>query len=645
MQNHPSGPKETCISQSQRLNPVTSLSTSRYNRSCYVQVCPRIISRGPAPRGRSVQHQINLATRLAADRPPQPSTPSAPRWRRFIHPEGQPYSVLNNEEFAVVTEANLEDAETEQAILGYVKLVQKELQCHDIKVPPSVQVCPRIISRGPAPRGRSVQHQINLATRLAADRPPQPSTPSAPRWRRFIHPEGQPYSVLNNEEFAVVTEANLEDAETEQAILGYVKLVQKELQCHDIKVPPRCELFLELEDDRTQCNYYFVDHAAKGLFWLEELGTESLDISAAMSPSHLEGGLERLYWVHVEFFPMHHESHEEFSQIVEDLCNIISHGQAGKRKHRLTSRTSTFPYTAETCKQFLKLLARKRGQRVDGYTLCYAARLAGAIANQRFITFYGQQSAQLDRLQEMYPDDILEHKWVSTPANWILWGIPRHYSTLLEDLYVNEQVYADQWTNFMSLCLADWTSSLAWTFPVLIVSILLASVRGGTISTAIPTVLASTISIASASCLHLRHHSLADTSASIGARYLRSAKSDTFGFLPSAVVFSLPRAGYMWGVGFLIAQFLFITSRSINKLVALVAASVLAILLVFILWVISPEEMGIASFFRNFASSCFPRFNGVEKAAPVPSSSQELWGGGAWVTAPPRTLAPRLTRR
>jgi hypothetical protein len=261
----------------------------------------------------------------------------------------------------------------------------------------------------------------------------------------------------------------------------------------------------------------------------------------------------------------------------------------------------------------LKLLARKRGQRVDGYTLCYAARLAGAIANQRFITFYGQQSAQLDRLQEMYPDDILEHKWVSTPANWILWGIPRHYSTLLEDLYVNEQVYADQWTNFMSLCLADWTSSLAWTFPVLIVSILLASVRGGTISTAIPTVLASTISIASASCLHLRHHSLADTSASIGARYLRSAKSDTFGFLPSAVVFSLPRAGYMWGVGFLIAQFLFITSRSINKLVALVAASVLAILLVFILWVISPEEMGIASFFRNFASSCFPYVHAADR--------------------------------
>jgi hypothetical protein len=50
-----------------------------------------------------------------------------------------------------------------------------------------------------------------------------------------------------------------------------------------------------------------------------------------MSDSRIETELERLYWIHVEFFPMHHESHEQqFSQIADDLCNIISHGQAGK---------------------------------------------------------------------------------------------------------------------------------------------------------------------------------------------------------------------------------------------------------------------------------------------------------------------------
>jgi hypothetical protein len=51
----------------------------------------------------------------------------------------------------------------------------------------------------------------------------------------------------------------------------------------------------------------------------------------ATSHTWIETELERLYWIYVEFYPMHHESHEQqFSQTVDDLCNVISHGQAGK---------------------------------------------------------------------------------------------------------------------------------------------------------------------------------------------------------------------------------------------------------------------------------------------------------------------------
>lgn len=83
-------------------------------------------------------------------------------------------------------------------------------------------------------------------------------------------------------------------------------------------------------------------------------------------------------------------------------------------------------------------------------------------ANQRFVTFYGQKTAQLDRLQEMFAVDGVQHKWLLKLANTLMWGIPLHYINLLDDLYVNEQVYADQWTRFLDLCLADWTTSLSW---------------------------------------------------------------------------------------------------------------------------------------------------------------------------------------
>ncbi|KAF9242856.1 hypothetical protein BU15DRAFT_72507 [Melanogaster broomeanus] len=441
-----------------------------------------------------------------------------------------------------------------------------------------IQPCPRIISKGPAPRSSS-----SLAS----------------KWKRFIHPEGQPYFVLYNDEFSVVTEASPEEVETKTQILDSLRIIKSELRHHDIKVPPRCELFLQLEEDRSVCNYYFVDHVSKGLFWLEDMGTELLDLPSAVSPSHLERALEKVYWYHIELFPMHHEPHDQgLSQIVDDLSSIIYHAQADMP----TSRTSTFPYTADICKHFSRLLSRKSGQRIDGYMLCYGARLASAIVNQRFATFHEQQSDQLDRLQEMYPGDVPEHRWLSTVANLALWGIPGHYNTLLEDLYMNEHVYADRWTHFMSLCLVDWTSSMSWTLTVLIASMLLANLPGGTISTAIPTVLSCGVSIAFASCLHLRHSPLAKASASIRARYLRRARSTPVGFLPSAVVFSLPKAAYVWAVGFLFAQILFIASRSVSKLFAFIAASFLAVLLLFVLWVISPEG-AVASLFRFLFTS------------------------------------------
>jgi hypothetical protein len=84
------------------------------------------------------------------------------------------------------------------------------------------------------------------------------------------------------------------------------------------------------------------------------------------------------------------------------------------------------------------------------------------VANQRFDDFYGQWPAKLDRLQKMFPADVVQHKWLSTVANVLMWGLPRRYTSYLDDLNVNERVYADQWTHFMSVCLADWTSSVSW---------------------------------------------------------------------------------------------------------------------------------------------------------------------------------------
>ena len=103
-----------------------------------------------------------------------------------------------------------------------------------------------------------------------------------------MQPEGQLYFVLSGEfAFDVVTEANIEDVQIQDRILNCIAVANEELDCHDIKLPPRCELFLELRADHVSCNYYFVDHVGRGLFWLEDVCTEFLNIPPAASASHI----------------------------------------------------------------------------------------------------------------------------------------------------------------------------------------------------------------------------------------------------------------------------------------------------------------------------------------------------------------------
>ena len=151
----------------------------------------------------------------------------------------------------------------------------------------SVQLHPRVINLGPASCRRSVLVLWSL-TQIPSDTSTATSTSSVSKWRRLVHPEGMAYFLLTDEfAFDIVTEANIEDIQTQGRILDCITVANEELYSHDIKLPPRCELFLELAADHMSCNYYFVDHIGRGLFWLEDVCTELLNILPAASASHI----------------------------------------------------------------------------------------------------------------------------------------------------------------------------------------------------------------------------------------------------------------------------------------------------------------------------------------------------------------------
>ncbi|KAG2154281.1 uncharacterized protein EDB93DRAFT_193700 [Suillus bovinus] len=404
-------------------------------------------------------------------------------------------------------------------------------------------------------------------------------------WLSFIHPEGQLYFHMKRDRFSVVTEENVSNIETDNLVSSYLAIIEKRILECGITLPQTCELFVELRFDEpprtSTCAYYFVDHHSHCLFWLEPTSSELLDMGMLVSDSHLDTALERLYWVHVEFFPMH-VCTQMTPLILDNLISVICHGMTD----RMTSRTSTFPYTEEKCDQLLRALSLRR----DGYTLCFVARLWGAINNQRFMTYYGQENAQLDRLHPPMPEDIVDHTGMRALANLTLWGIPNHHYSKLHDLFVHDKVYIDHWQAFITACISEWRGLLVWAFSVLIASILISMLPRASLSSAMAPILAASSSILSGSILLLRHHGFEDTTASFAANFLRSAKSSDWGFLPLSIVYSMPKAMYLWSMGLMVAQLVFWASRVIGVLWASGGAGFLALMGYSILYSTSLED-------------------------------------------------------
>ncbi|KAF5379101.1 hypothetical protein D9615_005891 [Tricholomella constricta] len=187
-----------------------------------------------------------------------------------------------------------------------------------------------------------------------------------PQWSAHVHPEGQLY-FYRHAELRVVTEAYIYAPQIMEKVIHWVREIEALLLRKQVVLSDDIELFLQIDDN--DCAYYFIDHLSHTEFWLDAADTETLCLLPAVTPSHLRLALQELYWIHVEYFPMHTKGLAP--SVIEELITIFSHALAD----HMTSRTSTFPYAESDCAKFLKLLRGSRSQVRDGHTICVIARL------------------------------------------------------------------------------------------------------------------------------------------------------------------------------------------------------------------------------------------------------------------------------
>ncbi|KAJ6586470.1 hypothetical protein DFH09DRAFT_1274909 [Mycena vulgaris] len=357
-------------------------------------------------------------------------------------------------------------------------------------------------------------------------------------WSAHVDPEGQLYFYCEGP-LRVITEAYLYRPETLKNVCLWIDLIQEMLSNTKTPISGGTELFIKLEDD--DCAYYFVDHVTRTQFWLESSDTDTLGLPPVISISQLKIVLEELYWIHVEHFPMHLAALS--TQTLDDLIAVFSHGVTDQ----MTSRVSTFLYTAQECSAFVTILQGCRGNMANGHTTWIIARLWSIIYHHKYMIHHGQEHPRLSRDQSILFDPVQKYRWISNIMASVTFKTSEKYQARLDDVFVDHIVYVHEWERLMGDCLRDWRGSAYGALSGLLLNLPFLVLKSPC-----PALLAMSVAVLGSglgSSIILRHkyEPMKGMTATEAMYYLDTVQSPVLKFQPLAFVFSLPTALRLWG--------------------------------------------------------------------------------------------------
>ncbi len=94
------------------------------------------------------------------------------------------------------------------------------------------------------------------------------------------------------------------------------------------------------------------------------------------------------------------------------------------------------------------------------YNICVIARLWVLIMNHRFTTHHGQESSRLSRTQSILAPKQYTPNFVSRAMSHLTLGISDVYTRKLDEVFVDDLVYTEQWHQLMQSNTKDWKASL-----------------------------------------------------------------------------------------------------------------------------------------------------------------------------------------
>ncbi|KAJ7138528.1 hypothetical protein C8R43DRAFT_928893 [Mycena crocata] len=428
-------------------------------------------------------------------------------------------------------------------------------------------------------------------------------TPNAPPpgWTACMHPEGVRY--FFHPEKRVFTDANLFDATLLEFINTNISVIYDFLRAHGVQLEPTVDLVVDeylYSDQSRGCQYYFVNHEGRSVFWMDNADSDMFSIAAELngitSASHIRHELEAQYWYHCELFP---RSLEVTHAIVDELRDILLHSLGDL----LTSQTSTVNWRAEQLTAMITLadgFSKNVGKNIDkgfGGSSCLVGRLMHLLVRSRVYNFYGEAGARLNVDQSVYG---VVHKptFLMKLLSPLLFYAPNSHLVALHSIFTDRLIRQRGWSEFIKRLNNEWQEFTLLATVVLNANVAFLSIQsvdqgGFALPDRTPSQISSYLSMLTSigsiivGLLLMKQHRNRDAEAAPdAARFLYNRMHPTLGLETLAVLYSLPYAMLIWSMVSFLAAFSFMCFENSSLITRTLVGVLWAAVAALILWCI-----------------------------------------------------------
>ncbi|KAF7325825.1 hypothetical protein MKEN_00433200 [Mycena kentingensis (nom. inval.)] len=416
-------------------------------------------------------------------------------------------------------------------------------------------------------------------------------------WRTCLHPEGAPY--FYHAEKRVYTDSNLFNPSVLDFMERNMNVILDFLRAKNVELFDNVDLVLDeyfFSDDSLGCQYYFVNHSSRCIFWMDHANSELFDVSEELngitSASHIRHILEAQYWYSCEMFP---ESLHVTHAIVDELRDVVLHSMGDL----ITSEQSTVSWKVEDLNHIRCLVdgltanVGKSSKILSGSS-CLVGRLMHEFVRARIYNFHGEPGARLNVDQSIY-QKYRRRTLLVKILSPLLFYAPDFQLDGLHKIYNDRLVRRRGWSEFVTRLTGEWTEFILYATVVLNANVAFLSIQsvdtnGSATEHRTATQISSYLSMITSigtiivGLLLLKQNRNRDReSAPAAAVYLFNRIHPKHGLETLAILYSLPYAMLIWSMVSFLAAFSFMCFEDADlktrSLVAILWGAVAALVL------------------------------------------------------------------